>query len=415
MKVKKAVASPGLTGFYSDDQEAIRRGAEEDGLVYLGEPVTPGFTSIRQRGESVSIMLVLDDGQVAFGDCASVQYAGVCDRDPPFFSSDAIKIISHEIAGLLVGRELTAFRPLAEEFDKLRFEGQGESLALRYGLTQALLDGVAKARKKTMTEVIVEEYDLPLVLEAVPIYAQTGDDRYTNVDKMILKRVDVLPHGLINNVEKKLGVEGELLIEYLEWIKGRIGLIGDADYRPALHFDVYGTIGLAFGMDIGRMADYIERLEQAAAPLELHIEHPVDAGSKQGQIETMKELCQVLRQRGVKVQIVADEWANTLEDIREFVDNGAADMVQIKAPDLGGVNNTIEAILYMKSKGVGAYLGGTCNETDRSAQVCAHVAIATQPDQILAKPGMGVDEGLMVVFNEMQRTLTLLQHTVGNG
>jgi methylaspartate ammonia-lyase len=253
------------------------------------------------------------------------------------------------------------------------------------------------------------------VLEAVPIYAQTGDDRYTNVDKMILKRVDVLPHGLINNVEKKLGVEGELLIEYLEWIKGRIGLIGDADYRPALHFDVYGTIGLAFGMDIGRMADYIERLEQAAAPLELHIEHPVDAGSKQGQIETMKELCQVLRQRGVKVQIVADEWANTLEDIREFVDNGAADMVQIKAPDLGGVNNTIEAILYMKSKGVGAYLGGTCNETDRSAQVCAHVAIATQPDQILAKPGMGVDEGLMVIFNEMQRTLTLLQHTVGNG
>jgi methylaspartate ammonia-lyase len=415
MKVKKAVASPGLTGFYSDDQEAIRRGAEEDGLVYLGEPVTPGFTSIRQRGESVSIMLVLDDGQVAFGDCASVQYAGVCDRDPPFFSSDAIKIISHEIAGQLVGRELTAFRPLAEEFDRLRFEGQGESLALRYGLTQALLDGVAKARKKTMTEVIVEEYDLPLVLEAVPIYAQTGDDRYTNVDKMILKRVDVLPHGLINNVEKKLGVEGELLIEYLEWIKGRIGLIGDADYRPALHFDVYGTIGLAFGMDIGRMADYIERLEQAAAPLELHIEHPVDAGSKQGQIETMKELCQVLRHRGVKVQIVADEWANTLEDIREFVDNGAADMVQIKAPDLGGVNNTIEAILYMKSKGVGAYLGGTCNETDRSAQVCAHVAIATQPDQILAKPGMGVDEGLMVVFNEMQRTLTLLQHTVGNG
>ena len=31
--------------------------------------------------------------------------------------------------------------------------------------------------------------------------------------------------------------------------------------------------------------------------------------------------------------------------------------------------------------------------------------MATQPDQILAKPGMGVDEGYMIVYNEMQRVL----------
>ena len=33
--------------------------------------------------------------------------------------------------------------------------------------------------------------------------------------------------------------------------------------------------------------------------------------------------------------------------------------------------------------------------------------MATKPDQILAKPGMGVDEGYMIVFNEMQRILAL--------
>ncbi len=80
-------------------------------------------------------------------------------------------------------------------------------------------------------------------------------------------------------------------------------------------------------------------------------------------------------------------------------------MVQIKTPDLGGINNTIEAVLYCKAKGIGAYQGGTCNETDRSAQVCVHCAMATRPDQILAKPGMGVDEGYMIVYNEMQRIL----------
>ena len=72
-----------------------------------------------------------------------------------------------------------------------------------------------------------------------------------------------------------------------------------------------------------------------------------------------------------------------------------------------GINNTIEAVLYCKAKGIGAYQGGTCNETDRSAQVCVQCAMATQPDQILAKPGMGVDEGYMIVYNEMQRILAL--------
>ena len=96
-----------------------------------------------------------------------------------------------------------------------------------------------------------------------------------------------------------------------------------------------------------------------------------------------------------------------VEDIRLFADHRAGHMVQIKTPDLGGINNTIEAVLYCKARGIGAYQGGTCNETDRSAQVCVHCAMATQPDQILAKPGMGVDEGYMIVYNEMQRILAI--------
>jgi methylaspartate ammonia-lyase len=33
--------------------------------------------------------------------------------------------------------------------------------------------------------------------------------------------------------------------------------------------------------------------------------------------------------------------------------------------------------------------------------------MATQPVQILAKPGMGVDEGFMIAYNEMQRILAV--------
>ena len=54
--------------------------------------------------------------------------------------------------------------------------------------------------------------------------------------------------------------------------------------------------------------------------------------------------------------------------------------------DLGGINNTCEAVLYCKEKGIGAYQGGTCNETDRSAQICVNCAMATKPTQISKYP-----------------------------
>jgi len=86
VKIVEVYFSKSLTGFYFDDQKAIRRGAYSDGLNYIGNPQTPGFTKIRQKGEAISIQLVLADGQVAKGDCAAVQYSGAGGRDPLFFS-----------------------------------------------------------------------------------------------------------------------------------------------------------------------------------------------------------------------------------------------------------------------------------------------------------------------------------------
>jgi len=176
-----------------------------------------------------------------------------------------------------------------------------------------------------------------------------------------------------------------------------------------LHMDVYGTIGAALGNNnYAAMADYIAELGRIAKPFRLRIEGPMDCDrDRETQLEALAGLTRELDERGCDVELVADEWCNTLEDIKLFADRKAGHMVQIKTPDLGGINNTIEAVLYCKEKGIGAYQGGTCNETDRSAQVCVHCAMATQPDQILAKPGMGVDEGFMIVYNEMNRILAL--------
>ncbi|SUG56743.1 Methylaspartate ammonia-lyase [Salmonella enterica subsp. diarizonae] len=69
---------------------------------------------------------------------------------------------------------------------------------------------------------VCDEWQLPCVPEAIPLFGQSGDDRYIAVDKMILKGVDVLPHALINNVEEKLGLQGEKLREYVRWLSDRI-------------------------------------------------------------------------------------------------------------------------------------------------------------------------------------------------
>jgi methylaspartate ammonia-lyase len=76
---------------------------------------------------------------------------------------------------------------------------------------------------------------------------------------------------------------------------------------------------------------------------------------------------------------------------------------------LGGIHNSIEAVLACKAKGVGALLGGSPAETDLSARVAVHVALATRPDVIAARPGVGVDEAVSLVQNEMARTLASIQ------
>lgn len=410
MKIKKVVCAAGKTGFFFDDQKAIKAGAKNDGNFYVGEPMTPGFTSVRQMGESISVMFVLEDGQVAHGDCAAVQYSGAGGRDPLFLAENFIPVIEKEIAPKYEGREITNFREMADVVDKMTSPSTGKvyHTAIRYGVTQACLDAVAKSKHCLMADVIADEYGTKVSNSMVPIFTQSGDDRYMNADKMIMKGAAVLPHALFNHVEEKVGLKGEKIEAYIEWLRNRvIDKKPFADYNPIFHIDVYGTLGLVFDNDFEKIADYICGLAKIAQPFHLRVEGPVDMGEKQKQIEALAAIRRFMEEKGTDAEIVADEWCNTFEDVIDFTKAKAGHMAQIKTPDLGGINNSIEAVLYCKENGMGAYLGGTCNETNRSAEVGAHIAMATQPKQYLAKPGMGVDEGYMIVFNEMSRILAL--------
>ncbi|MER9670652.1 methylaspartate ammonia-lyase [Mesorhizobium sp. M0203] len=406
MQIKDVLLAPGNGAFFYDDQAAIRSGATHDGFLYVGEPMTPGFTSLRVPASSLSVGLVLTDDTIVWGDMMGVQYSGAGGRDSLFDTAHISALTARVVAPRLLDVDASRYLyACAEVFQP--FEHKRLPLAIEYGASQALLRAAAHLHRTTMSEIICDEFKLPLPKHRVPIYCQSGDAREINVDKMILKAVDVLPHGLINS-RQKFGTDGQTFMEFVKWVAARTLQIGRPGYHPVLHFDVYGWIGQEIGLEPQSIADFICKVADTVPNFMLNIESPADFGSTQAQIENYAKIVSILDNRGSSARIVVDERCNTLEDIRLFAESKATHLVQIKTPDVGSIADTARAVLICKANKVGAYVGGSCTETDLSAQASVHVSVATQADMMLAKPGMGVDEAFSIVGNEQNRLLAML-------
>jgi len=410
MKVKDVICAEGRSGYMHRDLLAIKSGkAKPNGSLYEGAPMSPGFTRIIEPATIISMMLVLEDGQIAFGDCADVILAGVAGRDPAFNAKHHMDYVRTEVADALRGRDVSRFRENAEEMDRFSRGGKRLHTAIRYGVSQALLHATALSRKETMAEVIAREYGSAISTEPIPILASCHKDDAGQLDRVILKRVGLLPHGSFQIVSEHIGLQGEKLASFVRGVAARIKEIGDPDYSPRIHVDLYGTLGELFEMKVESIAEYLGRLRKESGAYQLLVESPMIAKTQEEQIEKFSGLRKRLREQGTDVGIIADEWCNTLPDIKLFSEAEASDFVQIKTPDLGSIHNTIEAVLYCKANGMGACLGGTANETDHSTRISTHMGLACQPDFMLSKPGLGADEALMIQTNEMARTLAILQ------
>lgn len=400
-------AVPGLSGYYFQDQAAIQNEPSQDGFVYEGEPVTEGFQRIQQPGESVCVLLTLSNGRVARGDCVAVVFSGVAGRDPLFDPAHHVPVIEDELASVLLGRPAAAFEDnvvLLEEFET----AAGERLhsAVRYGISQALLDAAAVTRRTTKAAVLADVYDTVVADQPVPLYAQSGDNHRENADKMIHKSVDVLPHGSFHSLDE-LGKEGTELLQYTRWLSDRVSCLGHDGYSPRIHLDLYGQLGEVHSpsTDMEQLLGYLDRLQAAASPYPLTVEAPIHEENRESQIRSMARLRRRLAERNLPIRIAADEWCNTLADVRAFVDAEAVDLVQVKMPDVGGVHRSMEAVSHCEGTSVSAFLGGSANETDLSARCSAHVALASEPSYVLAKPGVSVDAAVLIVENEMRRVV----------
>ncbi|KAK9601768.1 hypothetical protein V6Z92_001810 [Aspergillus fumigatus] len=372
----------GLSGYFVKDLEAVRRSPAYDPLRDDIPPCTPGFRSVVQAGQVISIILHLPCGGIAVGDSVDVIFSGAASRDPLFMAEEHLPVLESVVKPWLLSCDLSHFRHNAERVGLPWTELHGRRLhsAIRYGLTQALLAATALAQRRTIAEVICHEWSLGSIADRpVDILASCHRNDALQLDRMIMKKAPMLPHASFVHASD-IGPHGMVLMDYVDTVARRIRQRAPPGYHPRLHFDVYARTTLR---PPHRISDHCAKIQRLAA------------------------LRACLKRKSIDVRIVADEWCNTLPDIRDFADADAVDYVQIKMPDLGGVDQSIDAVLYCQGKGIGCCLGGSANETDVSARITAQVALATRPDFLLSKPGIGADEGLMILTNEMLRGIAL--------
>lgn len=400
MKISGLMATEGIGGYYWRDQEAIARGAERDGFLYRGTPLTPGFNSIIQVSSTVLLTAQADDGREIHGDCATVNHAFRSGRQQAPIAAELIAQAEGPLSAWLRRWDISSFRAAARQIDEMSIDGHRLHMALRYGMSQILLQCVAADRRLTMAEVLAAEYGLALASKPCDLLGSCGGNWYENIDKAILRELPYFPQTAMVRLDQL-----DALPEYAGWISKRVQEIGAPGFFPTLHYDLHGLLSERVGEDLDAAVSYLKRVEDASGPYPVLFEDPLDAGAREPQVRLMGRLRDALQRSGSRIRLIADEWCNTREDVAYFVEEGCCDLIQIKMPDLGGVDNTVEACMSCKDGGVGVYLGGSCNETDISARVAAHVALAVQPVEFLGKPGLGLDEGVMIVTNEMARTI----------
>jgi methylaspartate ammonia-lyase len=406
MKIVDVCFSTGLSGYVHRDLAAIKAGAQADGMLYRGTPLSPGFRQIVEPADAVSVMLLLEDGQVAFGDCVDVILAGFGGRDPAFHYEDHAAMLQGRILPMLRDLDVRDFRRNAAMFNALSPSGERPHTAIQYGVSQALLHAAALAAHCTIAEAVSHAYGCQVATREIGLLASCQRDDPMQLDRIIIKQAALLPHASFT-VPEHVGADGGRLLDYARSIASRIAAIGAPGYCPRIHLDVYGTLGEIFS-DEEDLVAYLGRLAQATKPYSLLLESPIIRKSREEQIEGLRALKKKLVQSEIDIGLIADEWCNTLEDVKHFTDRRAADYLQIKTPDLGGIDNTIEALIYCREHGMGACLGGTANETDQSARITANIGLACQADFMLTKPGLGGDEGMMIMKNEMARVLALI-------
>lgn len=384
----------------------------------------------------VQVGLVLSDGYIAWGDCIDVQG----------FSAEYLKnTLGNYVAPNLIGKEAAAFREngagldyitesitMTETIQPPAAEGVSRrsllranfeeplpppitreyeitrpiSPSIRYGISQALLDAASHAHGCTAVEVLAEQYGFVRPYKMVPLYTEIRPTQVKLLGRIFAFRpggISVVYPGI--NPVQELGERAEFSQRYVRMMKeSALGEAAPNEYKPFFIHSVNGAYSTIVGDSTGKTLGRLSGLDTNARPYQVIVIDPLGWPTRDAQIGKMKRLVDLMRLRvnmSLKVAVHAD--IETVKDVEDFVDAKAAHYLVLDPLKMGSLQAVIEGAKICQAADVGVLIGGNSAETTRSAGLMTAVALAVQPDLMLARPASQV--GIVTVNNEMRRTL----------
>lgn len=415
-KIERILLARGHGSCWQEDISAIRAKWIAPGDRWITPGQAPGFKFVRQPAPVTSIGLDIGAGQVAWGDCVGVSFAGKSGRDPAFSGVPSTGAGDAAFTGKLLSvlRDCRGM-PLdtCERAVKAHMPDQPSSVA--FGISQALTNAVAMKSARPACEIFADALGTTPVwrgnLGKMEFQGSCGSNWRDTVERMIVLGIRYLPQGQFEDIAGELGADGQKLFAYVDWLKARItafdsarGAGGPAAVRQrVITLDFHGAAGKLFADDPARVAAFICAIENRCKPFALHVESPVVRETFEEQVPALVSLRRELLSRQSKAKIIADEWANTLTQMEALAGTGAVDGIHIKMPDTGFLLDSGRAVQLCQRHGLFALLGGSCTETATSAMLSVHLAAATSPDAMLVKPGIAFDEGYSLMSLELSR------------
>lgn len=402
IRISKVLTSTSWGSYYFEDITQIRRDLIPVSDRYHTVTTHGSYPRVRTPAPAVSVGLQMTDGTVVWGDCVPVSFSGKSGRAVPKDSQALAEWFESDLGAWFPGRSATSWLALETAFLK---DYADIPAFIRYGVSQAMVAATAAATKKPLWQIFSEELQLNMPDARIPLHGSCGGDWGETVDSMLARGLKFLPQGQFEFLEDQIGSDGKKLVAWIQGFKARAARFG---YTPTVTLDFHGALDDLCDSNLVRIADMIQSFIEAAAPHSCHIESPILAADFATFKKRISELKQILIDRGFKApsfRLVADEWANTVQDMKELAAAKAVDGIHIKMPDTGALSECAAAVRILREAGTFALLGGSCTETMSGAKCTAHLALVTRPDAVLVKPGMGFDESFAFLDGEMAKAL----------
>jgi methylaspartate ammonia-lyase len=398
-RVVEVITYRGLGGYYFEDLEHVRAHRTPVSERYHTATTHQRFPYVRTPAPVIGVGLKIEDGRIFFGDSVAVSFSGKSGRAIAGSQEDLESWFKNDFSSWIKTQEISSWIDLERNFIN---KFPATPAFVRYAVSQALVGASSAIHNQPPAVLMARELGRPLAKSPIPSHGSSGADFGATVDRMLARRIPFLPQGQFEDLDAQIGSNGKQLVV---WIREFVNRAKRFNYQPTLTLDFHGALGVLCENDSRKVAQLIATLCDAAKPLNLHVESPIVGLDLADHATKLARLRQDLAMLGTKVAIIADEWANENSDIAHLITSRSVDGIHIKCPDTGTLSECAVAIDACRSQGIFVILGGSCTETDISARLSAHLAMATQPDALLIKPGMGFDEAYAMLTNEMARIL----------